>query len=169
MQENLAKIISATYRLLDYCPEGDPLKNKAKEKVLAILENATPEDIGLLQDYLELGKTMGWIDGVNFLIVSKEWASFRVSLQPARAPKLKADEIFKPQLRPKHIAPEAGSPRQRKILAMLAQRERVQVQDIIKEMPDVTKRTIRRDLDDLLKKGEVTRTGAFNQVFYQIS
>ena len=36
-------------------------------------------------------------------------------------------------------------------------------------LPDITKRTIRRDLDELLESGKITRLGDFNQVFYKIS
>ena len=35
-------------------------------------------------------------------------------------------------------------------------------------LPDITKRTIRRDLDELLESGKIVRVGEFNQVFYQI-
>src|SRR3989344_525485 len=59
------------------------------------------------------------------------------------------------------------SERQNKILSILSRKEKVQVSDIIKEIPKITKRTIRRDLDDLLKKGKIVRVGEWNQVFYK--
>lgn len=160
MEEDFAKIIGATYRLLDFFPEGDPLKNKAKERVLAILENVTIEDMEALEKYLELAKNQGWIDGMNFLIVKKQWDVLKGALPPKR-------EILVKEPRRKDIVPEIVTGRQGKILQILAKREKIQVQDIIKEMPDVTKRTIRRDLDDLLKKKEIIRMGEFNQIFYQ--
>ncbi len=172
MHENFLKIIGATYKLLDYFPEGDPLRNKAKERVLAVLEGASVEDIDALEQYLELAKAMGWIDGMNFLIIKKEWQLVGASLQKqitnnksqiTNVANVKNDG----QARPKETGVENYSARQEKILKILGQKEKVQVQDIIKEMPKVTKRTIRRDLDDLLKKGHITRAGNFNQVFYQ--
>lgn len=168
MQEDFAKIISATYKLLDFFPEGDPLKNKAKERVLVIVEKGVSvEDVQVLEDYLELAKNMGFVDNMNFLIIKKEWDAIK-------------NAIFVKPLRPKHIAPKVALPkqvalqenyssRQGKILSMLELKEKVQVQDIIKEMPKVTKRTIRRDMDDLLKKGKIKRIGQFNQVFYQLA
>lgn len=169
MEGKFIKIISATYKLLELFPEGDPLKNKAKELVLLIMEKLSAQetnvtladDVTVLENYLELAKGQGWIHGINFLIIKKEWERVK-------------NEIFSEPLRPKEIGIETNgaekeqhySDRQSKILKILAQKEKLQVQDIIKEMPDVTKRTIRRDLDDLLKKGKVARLGEFNQIFY---
>src|SRR3989344_1406913 len=185
MDNNFIKIINATYKLLDFFPEGDPLKNKAKEKTLLIMEklaavlvdSTLDDDIGMLQYYLELAKGQGWIHDINFLIVKKEWELVRQGLRVTSM--VKPNETK--HLRPKDMVLEipvpvaehsssqekAYSGRQEKILKILNRREKVQVQDIIKEMPNVTKRTIRRDLDDLLKKGKITRMGEFNQVVYQ--
>ena len=58
--------------------------------------------------------------------------------------------------------------RQEKILEILGGGEKAQVADFIKQLPDITKRTVRRDLDDLLKKGKIIRVGEWNQVFYQL-
>jgi predicted HTH transcriptional regulator len=62
-----------------------------------------------------------------------------------------------------------SSIRQRKILETLVRSQKAQVSDFIKILPNITKRTIRRDLDDLLKKGKVIRVGEWNQVFYKIA
>ena len=184
MDNNFIKIINATYKLLDFFPEGDPLKNKAKEKTLLIMEklaaaladSTLDDDIGMLQYYLELARAQGWIHDINFLIVKKEWELIKKQIPNSQFPipnknlddkKLKTNEIFSPKVRPKGITSENYSDRQEKILKILNRKKKVQVQDIIKEMPNVTKRTIRRDLDDLLKKGKITRMGEFNQVVYQ--
>src|SRR5437868_6535715 len=115
MENNFVKITNAAYNILNFLPERDPLKNRAKDKVLAILENITL-----------IFETEGW-----------------VSLQKEKV--------------------------SRQLLDMLSKREKAQVADLIKELPSVTKRTIRRDLDDLLKKGKIVRVGEWNQVFYQFS
>ena len=58
--------------------------------------------------------------------------------------------------------------RQKKILDFLTKNQKAQVMDLQTILPDITKRTIRRDLDELLESGKVVREGDFNQVFYQI-
>lgn len=213
MENNFIKVTNATYKLLDFFPDSEPLKNKAKEKALAILENLTLiygkdgwvsiktclpagrekaaaqllDDIEILESYLKLGKRQGWIDNINFLILIKEYGLIGASLRKQMPnPNYQIPNKFK-IINPKQIQNindqnqksnttlevgnkhgEKYSDRQKKILQMLSEREKVQVRDIIKEIPSITKRTIRRDLDDLLKKGKVVRVGEWNQVFYQI-
>lgn len=206
MQENLLKITNAVYKILDFLPDSDPLKNKAKEKTLAILERGTllfgkhgwlsvgsylaadresiatqmAQDMEVLEQYLVIGKQQGWIDVMNFVIVTKEYRQIKdhISLsgilvkKPLTPPsyigppsRTKASESKQPE---KKFKPTGNySPRQQKILRILLEKERLQVKDIIKEIPEVTKRTLRRDLDDLLKKGKISRIGEFNAVFYQ--
>jgi len=59
--------------------------------------------------------------------------------------------------------------RQDKILEVLNTQEKAQVADFQKALANVTKRTIRRDLDILLRIGKVDRIGEFNQIFYKLS
>ncbi len=221
MEENFVKITDTTYKLLDFFPDSDPLKIKAKEKALAILENLTLifnakgwaslkkekaadqtlDDIDVLESYLKLAKYQGWIDNMNFLIITKEYDKIKnqitlpkgvvrqgfelvekikdstpsydkngkideskpsESYSGAKPPILgKIDALGQNQFSSKTLI------RQGRILQILSKKGKAQVSDIIKEIPDITKRTIRRDLDDLLKKGEIIRVGEFNQVFYR--
>ncbi len=164
MEQDIVKITNAVYRLLDYLPDSDPLKNKAKEKALAILGNATVEDIAILERYLELAKLQGWLAGMNFLIIKKQYQELKREIQiPVKPVQIKEE---KPKS--KELANVEYSLRQKSILQLMRVQEKVQVADIIKKVPNVTKRTVRRDLDDLLKKKAIVRMGEFNQVFYQI-
>ena len=210
---NGVKITNALYRVLDFLPEQDPLKNRAKEKALAILENVTLvsgtegwtslqkekasaqllDDIGILQNYLKIGKHQGWIDTVNFLIITKEYDAIKSAIEPPKGLIKGGLEIgyrvLKPDTKPAHekepsrsepvqqpIAQQGPpmvigkySQRQEKILDVLAHKQKAQVSDLIKELPNITKRTVRRDLDDLLKRGKIVRVGAWNQVFYTLA
>jgi hypothetical protein len=194
------KITNAVYKILDYFPEGDPLKNKAKEKALAILEQVTVgtfsvellNDVEVLKSYLSLARYQGFVNDMNFLIITKEYDQIKNQFASLEAQKKSVDILEKeialhtvrkedkpePEKKPEThqvVAPKiAGSSlkavnRQKKILDILSGRQKTQVADIIKELPEVTKRTVRRDLDDLLKEGKVLRFGEWNQVFYQIS
>jgi len=58
--------------------------------------------------------------------------------------------------------------RQRKIIEFLRAKENAQVWELQKVLPEVTKRTLRRDLDELLSKNLVERKGAWNAVAYQL-
>lgn len=71
---------------------------------------------------------------------------------------------------PKQVRARARklSERQERILAMLRQKDRVQIWELQKILPNVTKRTLRRDMDDLLAGGMVEREGEWNSVSYRI-
>lgn len=253
MKGNFSKIINTTYKLLDSFPDNDPLKYKAEEKTLKILENLTLisgasgwaslqkekagaellDDIEILKNYLQLGKCQGWINGVNFLILLKEYDDIKSQIRPIESvptavgtmspqaeqfnkvnhptevvglglqlkdkqnlptellrnnipltyekiKKIDEEELkkasnysekqnqpFSPSLPEITDDQDKTSIRQKKILQILADREKTQVSDIIKEIPGITKRTIRRDLDNLLKNGKIVRMGEFNQIFYK--
>jgi|SRR5581483_1715141 len=206
MDETFVKITSIVYSLLDFFPDADPLKIKAKDTVLSILEGVTIvsdadgwasikketaslkllDDIAMLEAYLSLGKNQGWIDRVNFLIITNEYKKVKEKVRPlaitvrTHLQSLAIPEGKKPEPKKDRVAmqwqPETSSlavddgynNRQKKILEVISQREKTQVADLIKEIPQVTKRTLRRDLDDLLRKGKITRAGEWNQVFYKI-
>lgn len=197
------KITSAVYKLLDFFPEGEPLKNRAKDKALAITENLVLvfgtqgwasfqrdkassqllEDIEILLNYLKLAKSFGWIDSVNFLIISKEYEKIKSQIgQPIENTSIVAQTqkvtfkktvenqiSFTEQRISKPKAPEfLISDRQKKILQVLSEKDKAQVSDFKIVLGDITKRTIRRDLDELLKNNRIIRVGEWNQVFYQI-
>ena len=59
--------------------------------------------------------------------------------------------------------------RKKKILDILKQKEKVQVGDIKEIIRKVSKRTIRRDFDDLLKQNLVERIGQNNNTYYVLT
>ncbi|KKQ68818.1 MAG: hypothetical protein A3F95_02605 [Candidatus Nealsonbacteria bacterium RIFCSPLOWO2_12_FULL_39_31] len=58
--------------------------------------------------------------------------------------------------------------RKEKILDFLKERGRVQVWEIKEILPDISKRTLRRDFDKLLKLKIVERVGERNETFYRL-
>lgn len=217
MEEKFIKVTNAAYKVLEFFPEADPLKYRAKDKALVIMENLAfisgtdarldqsgqgssslqrdkaktqiSEDIDILLGYLWIGKVQGWLSPVNHLIISNEYEKIKKDLTqlagiaPYKEMTKKLPEIDKEinfveslfaktsasQLEEKEPAPSAPNPdRQGKIIEFLEKNEKAQVMDLQKILPDITKRTIRRDLDELLESGKIDRFGEFNQVFYKI-
>jgi len=214
MEENFLKITNVVYGLLEYFPE-DLLKEKAKEKVLAIMEGLVlvsgedyktqkiaariSEDIEMLLGYLRIGKTQGWVSSINYLIVYNEYQKIlhknKVFVRSDLTKTLEGGEIeiakneeIKFIEKPKEIIIQNPtdpvldklqkkqpqnfiklSDRQQKIIKFLEDKEKAQVMDLQQVLPTVTKRTIRRDLDELLTSGMIVRLGEFNQVFYKVS
>jgi hypothetical protein len=195
MEDRFLQITNAVYKLLEFFPEGEPLKNRAKDKALTIMENLVLvfdnrgwaslrrekasgqllEDIEVLLSYFKLGKSLGWIDSVNFLIISKEYDKIKNEIrQLIEKPSTKLTTVAIDGARSdflskkSDLAPSPISERQKKILKFLEEKEKGQVMDFTTILPNITKRTIRRDLDDLLKKEKIIRFGEWNQVFYKI-
>jgi hypothetical protein len=215
MQDDFVKTTNSVYKVLGFLPEGDPLKNMAKEKALAILNNVALvrktekkgflgealdqllADIEALEGYFVVIKGQGWVDDINFLIIRKEYqkvkeevvllkgftkvkevTSVAVKNTPKPEPVKKINpkpsvsekkSVAKKEVKTEVAVSPKASARHEKILTILLRKKRAQVADLIKELPDVTKRTIRRDLDELMKEGRIVRAGAWNQIFYQMS
>lgn len=220
MKEKFLKLTNTVYRLLEYFPEADPLKNRAKDKALSIMENLVSvnetsgwisfqkeklkfyliEDIDILLGYLWIAKTQNWINSVNYLIVLNEYEQIKHQLKPVidlekhftqsenkeinigkQEPVVEEkqelvkeellSEINEPIISNKEVVKKISNsipPRQEKIIDFLDKNEKAQVMDLQKILPDVTKRTLRRDLNELMETGRIIRMGDFNQVFYKI-
>jgi len=204
MQDKFLKLTDTVYRIIEFFPESDPLKIRAKDKALAILENLVlayddsgwasfqkekvktqiSEDIDVLLGYLWIGKSQGWLNSANFLIIAGEYDKIKKELAPIIRVTIPQDiaenQSAETILSPSPVLDSAGvkkegvpvsfvfSDRQRKIMDFLTENEKAQVMDLQKILPNITKRTVRRDLDELLQLGKIIRLGEFNQVFYKI-
>ncbi len=195
MEEKFLKLTNAVYKLLEYFPESDPLKNRAKDKVLAIMENLVlinetsgwasfqkekakvqlSEDIDVLLGYFGIAKSQNWLSAVNCLIISNEYEIIKKDIEPAieltqKLPGIEEQSAPKESAKtaPESVLDNYISERQEKILEFLNKSEKAQVMDLKTVLPNVTKRTIRRDLDELLRAGKIARFGEFNQVFYKV-
>lgn len=163
MDEGILKLTNAVYKILEFFPESEPLKNRAKDRALAILENLNSEDIDVLIGYLWLAKNQGWLSGSNFLIISNEYEKIKGGLKQ-KTQTSRPNQVTNP----KPIKGKKMNDRQKKIVEFIEKNGKAQVMDIQTVLPNVTKRTIRRDLDQLLVQGKIERMGEFNQVFYRI-
>ena len=211
VNDKFLKLTDTVYKVLEFFPESDPLKNRAKDKALAIMEHLILinensgwlsfqkekvkahlcEDIDILLGYLWIGKSQGWLNSVNCLIIANEYEKVKKEVGPIIEPIVELTQKL-PGILDKSPRPEgypagqfdepatipAGrdlgeeevvvSDRQKIILEFLEKNGKAQVMDLQTVLPDITKRTIRRDLDELLGADKIVRLGDFNQVFYTI-
>jgi hypothetical protein len=191
MEERFLKLITAQYRLLNGIADSEPLKSKAKEKLLHLVDCLTCIDVKngsersslsreiistveIIENYLRLAKDNGYVDDINFFIIIKEYGFLKRSVSIlTREMQVKTQTVLnsaREYLRsPVSQSREPYSRRHQIIMNILAVKSQAQVADFQKELNKVTKRTIRRDLDYLLKKGSIKRIGKWNQVFYMIT
>lgn len=129
------------------------------------------EELDILQkSYSELKETLEKIKLENNLLELR----MKNSILPLEIPKKKEflTEEKKEESKEKTFFSPSNkkelNERQKKILDFLRENERVQVWQIKKIMPQVTKRTLRRDFEFLVKKGIIERMGERNNTFYQL-
>lgn len=166
-REFFLKLAHATYKVADILPENEEVRSNIKDTATSIVVHLLlPEkerdglyvikEVQRLQEYFNTAKNKQWVNPENFLILEREY-----------------DKIIRLFEQPEQISVSAPptpslSERQKKILEILRSKEKTQVWELQKVLPEVTKRTLRRDLDDLLQLNLVERQGEWNEVFYRL-
>lgn len=154
--------------------EGDPLQ------ILGDLE--------VLDSFFEVAKVQNWVSPNDVLRLQEEYSKLNEELkakiaQIEKYKPLKELSLFpaKEEEQQKILETELPSPnkvperelggqalRQEKILEFLREKGRAQVWEIKEIFPQVSKRTLRRDFEQLLERGLVERIGERNDTFYQL-
>jgi len=184
------RLTMAVYRVTELFPENEPLKLKIREKANDLLadliggakgnpgfENeeltdVVDKDITVINSFFELAETQGWVDPVNFLVLKKEYGKIK-EIQKSRE-SIPSKELLGMASRVVRSRVVRGdledrlNERQRKILKVLEKKDRVQVWEIKEIFSGVTKRTLRRDFEDLLNKKLIKRMGERNETFYRL-
>ncbi len=136
--------------------------------------------IDILLVYLDRAKKEGWVNPENFSLLEEEYGKIRDLLeifedvprpQVVKEPfdKLRVKEppkTEKEEEKPETEDRASLTKRQKRIIEFLHVKENAQVWELQKVLPEVTKRTLRRDLDELLQKNLVERKGEWNAVSY---
>lgn len=147
-----------------------------------------PGKIDVLLSHLSRAKQEGLVNPENFSLLEVEYGKIKDLLQifyefeePTGASPVK--EFYGASAKEKPVPVEKNqgggeirssqerlelSERQRRILELLKAKQKVQVWELQKVLPQVTKRTLRRDLDDLLQRDFIQRKGEWNAVFYEL-
>jgi hypothetical protein len=146
--------------------------------------------------YLDRAKREGWVNPENFSVLEVEYGRINEFLQLFVAVQEEPSFVEKEKVIPQRVEKEKSSrssvsqvivrkeqssndsskngekgdltERQRKILEFLKRKDSAQVWELQKVLPQVTKRTLRRDLDSLLQLNLVERKGEWNSVVYEL-
>lgn len=127
-------------------------------------------DLEALDSFFEVAKNQNWVSPAQILEIQKEYSKIREGLkQLSEIVTPKVEKVAKIEVEPlEKIGRNPISERQKKILEILKEKEKAQVWEIKKIFPEVTKRTLRRDFEFLLKRGIIERIGERNDTFYQL-
>jgi DNA-binding transcriptional ArsR family regulator len=167
-KERYLRLTLALYRVVDLFPEGDVLRQQIRKKankVLADLIWSNPhprvkevcEGIASLNDLFSQAEAQNFIDPRNFQVLKREYQKIAENMQensqqPETEQLIEDDPIFE-------ISKESGMNRKKKILNFLKSKQRIRVGELVASFPDVSRRTLIRDLDELYKGGIIIRTG----------
>lgn len=189
----LIQLTNNLYRLTLLFPKKEPLRYKMRELADEILANLTPlsqnpqglhqskkstiveisdrglRDIEILDSFFEVAKNQNWVSPSDVLEIQKEYSNIKEGLKKILAERKEAlpktrelGEVKPPAIR------ISASHRHQKILEILKEKGKAQVWELKKIFPEVTKRTLRRDFEQMLNQGLIERIGERNNTFYQL-
>jgi len=144
-------------------------------------------ETGKLVAYLNYAKRTAEINPENFVMLEREYSKVGEFLRKLHEKAIVVNQpvnqervVPKRNISTRQIVPVIKSKentsvlkgelssRQSRILELMRNKPKVQVWELQKVLPEVTKRTLRRDLDDLLQRSFIIRQGEWNEIFYQI-
>jgi len=186
-KENLIELTNNLYRLTLLFPKKEPLRYKMRELADEILANSLRiaensktvkncsrpilEELESLDSFFEVAKSQMWVKKEDLLNLQQEYIKLKEDLEKS---KIQNVEVQNVEVRPPQIPQLIPGPgkeinqRQEKILAFLRENGRAQVWQAKQILPEVSKRTLRRDFEFLLKQGKIERIGERNETFYQL-
>ena len=157
------------------------------------MENIIRNDIDVLLSYFDIVYEQKWISSAAVFEIETEYKKLREKIDYKRSCfNNRLEEIKFPSENPVFSSktsqvnniriPENNNDfgfrsiekdislgsRKTKIINILKEKKQIQVGEINKILSDVSKRTLRRDFQDLLKQGLVERIGESNDTFYQL-
>ena len=197
-KENIIELTNKVYKLTLLFPKKEPLRYKIREVSNRILENSvnlenlnqpaqqddflifeTEKNLEIISSYFEITKWQNWVSYFDILEIKEKYDKIKSDLLELKsvenpAPLAKGagktlnqkleTEIDLPVRRKKN----GLNKRKEKILDILKEKEKIQVWELNKLLPEVSKRTLRRDFEQLLKQGLVQRIGEKNNTFYKL-
>jgi DNA-binding transcriptional ArsR family regulator len=194
-QDFFIALTLATHRVLELFPAEQHVKLRLSESAnraladLILITQKNPvtdeqrrlvvprclRELEYLQDLLTESQNENWIRPENFLVLRKQYRKLAreledldLVLQETKNGR-EADRQEPKREKTESVRVNGSlSQRQTKILEILRTRQKAQVRELQRVLPEVTKRTLRRDLDDLLKSGLVERQGEWNSVVYRV-
>ena len=167
-KEFLVQLTNNLYRLSLLFPKKEPLRYKIREVADNILAGPTEKDIETLSNFLEVAMAQNWVSPSDMLAIKLAYDNLKDG-SPEENPAV--NEVKDELVEAGEQRTEVGvilPERQGKILDFLRENGRAQVWQIKQVMPDISKRTLRRDFEHLLKEGTIERIGERNDTFYQI-
>ena len=166
-KEHLINLTNELYRLTLLFPKKEPLRYKIRGLALEILENQKEKNLEAMDSFFEVAKRQNWVSQDIIIEIQREYSKIRTALKNRLDSNDSRGEIkgFSFELPQKQLT----NNRQQKIMNILKDKGKAQVGELKPVFPEVTKRTLRRDFEQLLRQGMIRRIGERNGTFYQLN
>lgn len=189
----LIQLTKNLYQLTLLFPKKEPLRYKMREVANEILPDLilafktnpqksvnqsylnlcqTIEKLEILDCFFEVAKEQNWVKTCDFLVIQKEYDNLKEELKKEELELKNKNPVLESQSKTALLEPRPHSSkfseRHEKILAFLKESGQAQVWQIKQILPEVSKRTLRRDFEYLVNEGIIERVGERNDTFYQI-
>jgi len=164
-KNNLVELTNKVYKLTLLFPKKEPLRYKIREVADDILacnsgSKKLQENLIILKKYFEVAKWQNWVSYFDILEIEEKYD--KIAIRDSVSV-----ELFVKKANGDRVSGALDN-RKEKILEILKEKERIQVWEVNEILSDVSKRTLRRDFEQLLKQGLVERVGERNNTFYQL-
>jgi len=197
MKNQVIELTNALYRQTLLFPKKEPLRYKIREAADDFLENIVEwevlnspnpggfstggiskrkdlvfeleKSLELIKSYFNVVKWQNWVSYFDILKIEQEYNKIGDYFKNQTIFLFPEKEKEKPVTTKEKKPLKYLDSRKQKILEILKKQEKAQVGEIKEIMPNVSKRTLRRDFDILLKQGLVRRIGESNSTYYKLS
>lgn len=169
----LIQLTNNLYRLTLFFPKKEPLRYKIREIADEILIKTRrgltsanlAEEFEILDSFFEVAKAQNWVKSEEILAIQKEYRKIKEELSfSPEATGVRPLQVFE---KPAKTLTSQVS-RQEKILEFLRENGQAQIWQLKQIFPEVSKRTLRRDFENLLKQNKIERIGERNNTFYKL-
>ncbi|MDD4467395.1 MAG: DeoR family transcriptional regulator [Candidatus Pacebacteria bacterium] len=195
-KERIIGLINELYRITSLFPKKEPLRYKMREAADNLLLHFTTfeslnsnnpgsfagdvkmktkeclfeieNNFEIINNYFNVTKWQNWASYFNIIALQEKYDLFKKDVKE----EIKRIVLEKKITVEKEDKPEKNnhslSIREKKIMLLLKDKGRAQVNDASKMLPSVAKRTLRRDFLALIEKGLIERMGENNNTYYSL-
>ena len=167
------------YKVTEILPDREPLKYKIRDKANDILSELAQaefdmtkinkerivKDLSVLNIYFDIAGEQNWIDQKNFLVLRQGYINIREIVVQTINPERKVlprNPVVKEK-------PKVDlDPRKKEIFSVLGKKGPMRLVSMLQYFPDVSKRTLRRDIGYLVDKKVIKRDVEGKLIYYNV-
>ncbi|MFH1451007.1 MAG: DeoR family transcriptional regulator [bacterium] len=171
--------------LADFIALSREKEEQDNSSILSVFSRSL-RTLEVLESFLEIARRQNWVSMNKVSEIQARYAEIRKAIEQTKQATetetvTKTRELTLPvkEIMPNsaetipamrvHSAVEKINDRQKIILETLKKNERAQVWNLKKVFPDISKRTLRRDFEQLYNQGLIERIGERNDTYYRLS